>query len=619
MKYIRIFLCAVLCGCLCAIDAQTISKNTIDYQSPLNNAHYVKPQSSIILRSAFALPRSGPSPARFIRIVGSLSGPHAVRGLISDDQRTMIFLPDSPFLPSEKVTVQWMHGMPTAANDTLPSRLFHFTISSAAGKIVSRLQKQGLRAFEGSEFTARNGTGGAPMPKRAAAASVDTVISAGLPEIKGLYSNNPTQGGIFISDIPVGDTAVLPYLLVISNNGSIVFQRQMSAECTDFRPEPNGNYTYYDAGSFSFCEIDPTVSNVQNTYVCADGYETDPHDIQFLPNGHVLLLGQDYEFVDMSGLVAGGSANAEVIGAVVQELDRAGNAVFEWRSWDHFNITDATHEDLTQPVIDYVHANALQLDADGNILLSSRHMDEITKIDRGTGGIIWRLGGKHNQFTFLNDTIGFSHQHDIRRIANGHVTLFDNGNFHSPQISRACEYRLDEVNRTATLVWQYQNPLNTYSNSMGSVQRLENGNTLIGWGSTSSPAVTEVTPAGVKAFEMSLPDNVVSYRAYRYALPTFASGNPSNPDIPDAYALEQNYPNPFNPSTTIEYTIPEPENVVLRVYDVLGRVVATLVNQPQPAGRYRMLFAASGLASGVYYCRLETAHFSQVLKMLLMK
>jgi hypothetical protein len=596
-----------------------MSKNTIVYQFPLNHARFVMPQTSIILRSASALSMSGPVPAQFIRIVGSVSGPHAVRGMISDDQRTMIFHPDSPFLPSEEVTVQWMSGMPTAANDTLPSRHFRFTIAPEAGKKPSRMQKQSLLPLEGPGSHARNGAGGAPEPKRSAGASVDTVISPGLPEIKSLYTNDPTQGGIFISDIPLGDTAVLPYLLVISNNGSVVFQRQMSAECTDFKPEPNGNYTYYDVASLSFCEIDPTVSNVQNTYVCADGYETDPHDIQFLPNGHVLLMGQDYQIVDMSGVVAGGSTTAEVVGAIVQELDRAGNAVFEWRSWDHFNITDATHEDLTQPVIDYVHANSLQLDADGNILLSSRHMDEVTKIDRSTGDILWRLGGKHNQFAFLNDTIGFSHQHDIRRIANGNVTLFDNGNFHSPQISRACEYRLDEVNKTATLVWQYQDPLNTYSNSMGSVQRLDNGNTLIGWGATSSPAVTEVTPSGVKAFEMSLPDNVVSYRAYRYALPTFASGNPSNPDIPDAYALEQNYPNPFNPSTTIEYTIPAPENVVLRVYDVLGRVVATLVNQPQPAGRYRMLFAASSLPSGIYYCRLETAHFSRVLKMLFMK
>src|SRR5690606_33427409 len=105
--------------------------------------------------------------------------------------------------------------------------------------------------------------------------------------------------------------------------------------------------------------------------------------------------------------------------------------------------------------IDYAHGNAVELDSDGNILISSRHMNEITKIDRTTGEIIWRWGGKNNEFTFVNDTLAFSFQHDIRRLPNGNVTLFDNGNHHKPPRSRAVEYELDEVNKTATVVWQY--------------------------------------------------------------------------------------------------------------------------------------------------------------------
>ncbi len=63
----------------------------------------------------------------------------------------------------------------------------------------------------------------------------------------------------------------------------------------------------------------------------------------------------------------------------------------------------------------------------GIILLSFRHLNEVTKIDSSSGEIIWRLGGKQNQFTFLGDTMPFSAQHDARRIANGNLTLFDNG------------------------------------------------------------------------------------------------------------------------------------------------------------------------------------------------
>ncbi len=80
--------------------------------------------------------------------------------------------------------------------------------------------------------------------------------------------------------------------------------------------------------------------------------------------------------------------------------------------------------------------------------------------------------------------------------------------------SRAVEYHLDEVNKIATLVWEYRNTPVIYGSSRGSVQRLQNGNTLICWGGTN-PTMTEVTPAGDIALEMSLPQNVISYRAFR--------------------------------------------------------------------------------------------------------
>jgi hypothetical protein len=204
---------------------------------------------------------------------------------------------------------------------------------------------------------------------------------------------------------------------------------------------------------------------------------------------------------------------------VIQELDSSHNVVFQWRSLDHFQITDVTHEDLTASMIDAVHPNALQLDSDGNILLSSRALDEVTKINRSTGDIIWRWGGKHNQFTFINDSIGFSHQHGVHRIANGHIAVFDNGNFHTPSFSRAVEYELDENAKSAKLVWQYRHTPDVSSFAMGYVQRLENGNTLISWGATN-PSLTEVRPDGTTALELSLPASVVTYRAFRIPGPS---------------------------------------------------------------------------------------------------
>jgi len=89
--------------------------------------------------------------------------------------------------------------------------------------------------------------------------------------------------------------------------------------------------------------------------------------------------------------------------------------------------------------------------------------------------------------------------------------------------------------------------------------------------------------------------------------------------LPEDYSLKQNYPNPFNPSTNIEYSIPEESFVELKVFDVLGNEVATLVNEQQQAGVYRADFTADNLPSGMYFARITANEFTQVVKMILLK
>ncbi|PIQ09889.1 MAG: hypothetical protein COW71_04690 [Ignavibacteriales bacterium CG18_big_fil_WC_8_21_14_2_50_31_20] len=89
--------------------------------------------------------------------------------------------------------------------------------------------------------------------------------------------------------------------------------------------------------------------------------------------------------------------------------------------------------------------------------------------------------------------------------------------------------------------------------------------------------------------------------------------------IPNTFSLSQNYPNPFNPTTIIQYSIKEVSNVKLRVYDMLGREVKTLVNQQQSAGRYNIEFNAANLSSGVYFYRIEAGNFVASKKLLLLK
>ncbi|MCK7516473.1 MAG: T9SS type A sorting domain-containing protein [Ignavibacteriales bacterium] len=75
---------------------------------------------------------------------------------------------------------------------------------------------------------------------------------------------------------------------------------------------------------------------------------------------------------------------------------------------------------------------------------------------------------------------------------------------------------------------------------------------------------------------------------------------------PSTFSLEQNYPNPFNPSTKIKYSVTQSSNVVLKIYDVLGNEVATLVNEEKPAGSYEVEFNPSSLTSGVYFYKLQS-------------
>ncbi|MCK7520236.1 MAG: T9SS type A sorting domain-containing protein [Ignavibacteriales bacterium] len=85
------------------------------------------------------------------------------------------------------------------------------------------------------------------------------------------------------------------------------------------------------------------------------------------------------------------------------------------------------------------------------------------------------------------------------------------------------------------------------------------------------------------------------------------------------YRLNQNYPNPFNPTTTISFTIPATSNVSLKVFNILGKEVATLVNETKSAGNYSINFNASGLSSGVYFYQLTTDNFTSTKKFTLMK
>lgn len=606
----------LLAGCI-LVSSAFASGSSWQYQFPANGATMVNPTTSIILRSADSL-ESKLVNSSLIVVEGTRSGRHTGKVTLASDRRTITFKAATPFLYSEWVTVS-IKGVRSVHNMMLDSLGFRFKIALELPKHVAAIESSTDPVTASPVFE--------PVMLAAASKEGDRTLSTSLTGNDSLprnfiitgRSDNPSSGKIFLANFAASFAVTPPpgYLMILNNDGSPVFSHLLKAHAFDFKVQPNGLLTYYDSQSGLFYGLDSNYE-VVDSFKANDGYSTDPHELRVLPNGNFLTISFDTQRVDMSQMVTAGNPDARVVGAVIQEQDKDRNVLFLWRSWDHFKVTDATHENLLDATIDYVHANAIEVTSDGNILLSSRHLDEITKIDRTTGAILWRMGGKNNQFTFTNDTLGFSHQHCIRELPNGHYTLFDNGNFHVPMFSRALEISVDEPKKEVTKVWEYRKDTNLYSAAMGSVERLPDGNTLIGWGIKGTPAVTEVRPDNSVALEFSLKPTNVSYRAFRFPWPDKANAG-VKPAAAGGVTLSQNYPNPFNPSTTIAFHLVQAGETTLDVLDPMGRVAGTLLNAKLEAGDHSVTFVANGLESGIYFYRLRSGSVIKIQKMVLVK
>lgn len=367
-------------------------------------------------------------------------------------------------------------------------------------------------------------------------------FASNFPQIRYQQTGETADGYIYITNVRRSqprdqpnrpDANIASFLLVMDNQGRRVFnQRLPQLFAYNFGRTPNGNLYYYQLTDRGYGNGDAVngfyrVMDEQGRALAdyrARGVlpNTSLHEFVPLGNGNALVISQPIREMDLRAY--GGSENALVIGAAVQEVSPRGEVIFEWQSWDDYPVGMTIRQDAltNQPpeVVPYIHANGVAVDLDGNILVSLRWFDEIVKIDRTTGEVIWRMGGGQspfNEFTFIGDPQGgFSGQHHPTILENGNLLLFDNGNNHNLKVSRAVEYELDQVNKTARLVWSYTD--GRFAPTLGSAQRLENGNTLIGWGSAppSGPNVTEVDAGGNSVYEMWLHPSQMSYRVYRF-------------------------------------------------------------------------------------------------------
>lgn len=489
------------------------------YVSPLPQSTNVLPETNVIVRpggivdvaSVRAAADGGRDPT--ITVEGSLSGRHAGRLTLSDDRRTLHFRPDVPFLPLDEVRIKIGPGLRTDRQGEIPPTEFAFTVAGPEREALRDLRapvaEEDLAALVDLPSASARGD---PL----AVAATDP-LPPDFPVIEATVTGKTTPGRIFLTNLDLSNADAPSFLLILNDDGSPYWYRRMPSRTLDFKMQIDGRLSYFDRSTGAHMVLDSTDA-VVDSFRCGNGYTTDFHDFVLLPNGHALVMSYDPQIVDMSQIVPKGRPDAIVFGLVIQELDLEKEVVFQWRSWDHFQITDIVGQPLGGRRVDYVHGNSIDADPEGNLMISSRHLDEVTKIARETGEMIWRLGGKNNQFTFVNDPIGFTHQHSARFLLDGHITLFDNGVLHSPRFSRAIEYAIDEKKKTATLVWEHRHDPDVYGAATGNVQRLPSGNTLIQWG-TTKPTLNEVTPDGRVVSELSFEQGVFAYRAFRFEWP----------------------------------------------------------------------------------------------------
>jgi Arylsulfotransferase (ASST) len=245
----------------------------------------------------------------------------------------------------------------------------------------------------------------------------------------------------------------------------------------------------------------------------ANGRRVDMHEYRLTPDGTALFTCYP-EVVPADLSAIGGASNGRVLENIIQEVDiRTGKLLMEWRSLDHVPISE-TFRKPADP-LDYLHANSIDIAADGNLLVSGRHTWSVYKLDRRTGEVIWRLGGKRSDFA-MGKGSQYSWQHHARAIDPTTISVFDNGadgatSSHSQ--SRGVLLSIDEAARTVRLSAAYEHPDRLVANAMGSVEKLPNGNVLIGWG--EEPCATEFAADGTRLSDAVFPVGQKSYRAFR--------------------------------------------------------------------------------------------------------
>jgi hypothetical protein len=392
---------------------------------------------------------------------------------------------------------------------------------------------------------------------RAIGASAKSVASAAVNDFTGMpTARKPTFHsrpdlripGLAV-DLDKGTTAdglifLAPYgakngqegAVIVDGSGSPIWEQPLNGLETDnFRVQ-----TYQGQPALTWWEGKIESGHGVGSYVIANnaykpikrvyagnGLQGDLHEFLLTSRGTALFTA--YKIVNADLRSVGGPRHGSIQDAIFQEVDVAsGRVLLEWHSLDHIALSESYWPVGSGQRWDYVHLNSVDVDAadENSLFVSSRNTHTIYKVDRSTGEVVWRLGGKRTDFALGTGAV-FAWQHDVRSHPGGVVTVFDNEGapFVGDTQTRALVLAVDEQAMTASLQSEYLHPVALQAASKGNVQLLPNGNFFVGWG--AEPFVSEFSPSGELLFDARLGADYVGYRAFRIPWSATGEGSPS--------------------------------------------------------------------------------------------
>jgi Arylsulfotransferase (ASST) len=276
----------------------------------------------------------------------------------------------------------------------------------------------------------------------------------------------------------------------------------------------NGYYVVYNDRYKPIAEVRP-----------GRGLAGDVHEFLITPRNTALISIYHRKPVDLTPV--SGPAKGKIWDGIVQEIDiKTGKVLFQWNSYPQVGIKESYAKPPKRSAgakaipYDYFHLNSIAEDTDGNLLLSARNTHAVYKIDKQTGKVLWRLGGKKSDFT-LGPGVRFAWQHDAQRQSDGTISIFDNSA--APPVAKLSRVLMIDANtstKKATLVRSFQHPKKLLAPFEGNAQFLPNGNVFVGWGAW--PYLTEFDRNGRVLFDVYFGhgkkpgQDADSYRSYRF-------------------------------------------------------------------------------------------------------